>query len=103
MTREQVGPCLGAGAGEITVDAAHADLADLGNLFEQTVGDLAEALSASISTARRGERASEGMGSDPRIAISLETSQETILRELQAGNTPQVRYIVPEQGQNWQF
>lgn len=30
-----------------------------------------------------------------------ETPQETILRELQAGNTPQVRFIVPEQGQNW--
>jgi len=64
---------------------------------------LAEALSASINTARRGERASEGIVSDPKIAISLETPQETILRELQAGNTPQVRFIVPEQGQNWQF
>jgi len=32
-----------------------------------------------------------------------EKPQETILRELQAGNTPQVRFIVPEQGQNWKF
>lgn len=29
--------------------------------------------------------------------------QETILGELQAANAPQVRFIVPEQGQNWRF
>lgn len=32
-----------------------------------------------------------------------ETPQETILRELQAANSPEVRFIVPEQGQAWQF
>jgi len=32
-----------------------------------------------------------------------EKPQETIPRELQAGNTPQVRFIVPEQGQNRRF
>lgn len=32
-----------------------------------------------------------------------EAPQEIILRELQEGNTPQVRFIVPEQGQNWRF
>jgi hypothetical protein len=40
VLRQDVGPGLRAGAGEVAVDAPHAGLADLGDFLEQPVGDL---------------------------------------------------------------
>ena len=40
VLRQDVGPGLGSGIGEVAVDAANAGLPDLGNLFEQTIRDL---------------------------------------------------------------
>jgi hypothetical protein len=61
MLSQEVGPGFQARAGEVAVDAAHARLADLGDLLKQPARDLGEALSASIRTARRGSRVSEAM------------------------------------------
>jgi len=39
VPRQDVRPALGAGAGEVAIDAPHAGLAELGDLLEQPVGD----------------------------------------------------------------
>src|ERR1700754_4809719 len=77
VLRQNIGPALGSGIGEVAVDAANAGLSDLCNLFEQTIGDPCRSIvgvDQNSETGRAGFRRHDFPQSLNRRTSSLEVA-----------------------------